>query len=179
LADKCQRGGETVVRADGSVEIPLTQGLVSVVDSGSYPLVRDHLWLARFNPCTSSFYSLRFSGRPERKCIMMHSVVVGEQFGRVIDHVNHDTLDNRIRNLRIASHQQNSGNMRPRSGCSSRFKGVAQRENGRWRAYVNAGGMRRNIGTFDSEIDAAMAYDDAARDVFGEFAFTNADAGLL
>lgn len=91
--------------------------------------------------------------------------------GHQVDHVNRDTLDNRSSNLRAVTHQNN---LRNRSGWGvSRFKGLARRASGRWTARIKSGETTMNLGTFDSELEAARAYDRAASHLFGEHARLN------
>jgi hypothetical protein len=94
-----------------------------------------------------------------------------------VDHWNRDTLDDRRSNLRICLRGQNNTNSRKRSrpaGTSSRFKGVSWRkQKGRWVAKIRKNDSHYFLGYFDSEEDAARAYDAAARRIFGEFARTN------
>jgi hypothetical protein len=86
-----------------------------------------------------------------------------------IDHRNRKPSDNRIRNLRVATRHQNSGNMvsRGRSGV----KGVYwDRGNQKWRAQIRANGKMKYLGIFDTVEKAKSAHDLAAKAIFGEFA---------
>ena len=91
--------------------------------------------------------------------------MTGEWPAKLIDHINGCQWDDRWVNLRAATHQQNQGNMKHRSG----YKGVTKRSN-RW--YV-ACGRNTYVGCFRTEGDAARAYDAAAKKRFGEFALLN------
>ncbi len=104
----------------------------------------------------------------------------GFRFG--VDHINGDTSDNRRCNLRICDHHGNMRNQSKVSGASQ-FKGVyASSTKGKWRAGVRVTEEGRAInvylGTFAVEEDAARAYDARVKELFGEFAKTNADLGL-
>jgi HNH endonuclease len=91
-----------------------------------------------------------------------------------IDHINGDPLDNRIRNLREATHTQNIQNSRRKTTRNKAgLKGVSLSRT-RWRATINVYGNRMSLGTFDNKEDAAAAYATAARKYFGEFARTDA-----
>lgn len=59
-----------------------------------------------------------------------------------------------------------------RPGTSSKYKGV-RRDKSRWRSEIGYKERRINLGSFDKEVDAARAYDDAARKIYGELAATN------
>lgn len=104
--------------------------------------------------------------------IGMHRLVMGLSYGdpREADHIHHLPLDNRKGELRIATAAQNSQNRRGNAACTSRFKGVcwdASRK--RWLAQIDS----KHIGRFLVEEEAARAYDRAAVQRFGAFAFVN------
>lgn len=92
----------------------------------------------------------------------------------IIDHKNGNTLDHRRTNLRITNHQCNTFNSKSRPGTSS-FKGVCadHRRPKKWRATITIDGQQKWLGYFNNEIDAAKAYDEAAKQLFGEFARLN------
>ncbi len=88
-----------------------------------------------------------------------------------VDHINGDPLDNRRENLRIATRQENQRNRRGwgRSG----FKGVLFRaKRQRWEAYIQVGTRVFSRARHTAE-EAAIAYDDMAREHFGQFARLN------
>jgi hypothetical protein len=87
----------------------------------------------------------------------------------VVDHINGDGLDNRRENLREATQAQNLQNLRLRSDNTSQYKGVSRVNSHTWEATVN----ERVIGYFDTALDASFAYDKAALDLYGEFAYLN------
>lgn len=100
-----------------------------------------------------------------------------------VDHKNHDTLDNRIDNLRLATRTQNNQNSvkcRRRAGkpLSSKHKGVYfHKRSGKWLARINLDKRQVHLGLFTLEHEAAEAYNVAARAHFGEFA--HVPGGLL
>lgn len=95
----------------------------------------------------------------------------GEQPPALLDHINGDPTDNRIENLRPATHSLNAANMRRHKGkWVSRFKGVSRTPAGRFVAVVCRDGIRRHCGTFDLEEEAHAAYLATARVLFGEYA---------
>ena len=94
----------------------------------------------------------------------------GNSPAETIDHINGDKLDNRIENLRAASKSQNGMNTKPR-GLSG-FKGVTK-VGGKWQAQIKAAGRKEYLGLFHTKEEAALAYNNAAIEAFGEFAFLN------
>ena len=155
--------------------IPLTQGKFAIVDPEDYPRLSKHKWQARRFP--RSYYATRCVtiGNRRQKHIWMHRVIMNARDGQFIDHIDHNGLHNRKANLRLASMAQNSWNKRKQRGNhSSKFKGVSwsAREK-KWYARIQANGIKIFLGMFTKEIDAAKAYDAAARKYYREFAFLN------
>lgn len=101
----------------------------------------------------------------------LHRSVMGHGC-EVVDHINHDKLDNRRMNLRPASKQTNQFNKRPTSGKSV-FKGVTWYPSQGWVARITCDRKRRFLGAFPTEELAARAYDTGARKYFGEYAYLN------
>lgn len=94
--------------------------------------------------------------------------------GMEVDHIDGDSLNNRRSNLRIVSHAQNNMNKVLQSNNTSGFKGVSWNRNaGKWSASIKKRNRKRHIGLFASREEAARAYDDAARELHGEFARLN------
>lgn len=85
-----------------------------------------------------------------------------------IDHINRDKTDNRIENLRAASPQQNTFNREANFNAVSQFKGVSQKR-GKWRARITVDGVVHNLGCFDTEIEAGLAYRNAAKLLQGDY----------
>jgi len=98
--------------------------------------------------------------------------------GKVVDHINHNTLDNRKQNLRICDRFGNSRNTKISRYSPYGYKGVNKyHKGGRFYAQLNRrinGKIKKwKLGLYDKAEDAARAYDKAALFVFGEFAYTN------
>jgi hypothetical protein len=103
----------------------------------------------------------------------MHRQIMQAPAGLDVDHINGDRLDNQRGNLRIATRQQNCWNTTKRKGnYTSPYKGVSWRR-GQWAAYITVSNRQRPLGKFADPIEAARAYDCAAREMFGEFAYLN------
>ena len=151
--------------------IELTQGYVASVDDADFDRVSAHRWCANKNRHT--VYAYRKDGR---RTVYMHRFICGVTDPEVkVDHRNRNGLDNQRRNLRDCSNGQNSMNQRKRrDGVSSKFKGVCWHKRDRkFQADIRLNGRSKFLGMFVSELDAALAYDTAAREHFGEFALCN------
>ena len=113
-------------------------------------------------------------------CVRLHRAIMERVVGRPlsrrehVDHINHDGLDNRRCNLRLATPAQNQQHSRKRAGTSSRHKGVSfHKGTGRWQAYIRVGGKRLSLGYYESERDATRAYNAEAALRFGDYAVLN------
>jgi|SRR5690606_5995401 len=151
-------------------EIPLTQGKVAIVDD------EDFEWLSRYRWAYNK--RLGYAQRSIRKdgklaSLAMHRAIMQPPPGMQVDHINGDRLDNRRCNLRIVTNQQNSFNRQPQK-ATSQYKGVGwYKPYQKWRAKIKINGKTKHLGYFDDEKEAALAYDRAARELFGEYAKTN------
>jgi hypothetical protein len=149
-------------------EIQLPTGETVVIDSDDLAAVAGYSWWASPNRQTT-YAQTQVAG----KTVYMHRLLMGEPDCHV-DHRDGNGLNNTRENMRVATHSQNSQNRRKRAGTSSRYKGVSWcRSCSKWEAYISVDGRQRRLGYFDSEIDAALSYDAAASERFGEFARLN------
>ena len=157
-------------------KIPLTQGQTALVDDEDLERLSQHKWYARRD--RNTFYAGRHTPRnPEtgkRHMILMHREVIGAQLGEEVDHVNGDGTDNRRANLRICNKAQNQMNRQKQCETSSKFKGVGwHKQHARWQARIMHKGQHIHLGYSLDEIEAAEAYDDKAREMFGQYARLN------
>jgi len=154
-------------------EIELTQGYVALIDDEDYELVSGYEWhLHRDRNANYARTSVSRNGKRAR--VYMHRLIMDAPKGRQVDHIDHDALNNRRANLRMCTASQNQGNQRKQTGTSSQYKGVCwHKEKGKWHAKIKANAPCRHLGYFSDETDAARAYNDAARELFGEFAELN------
>lgn len=102
------------------------------------------------------------------------ALTYGEWPLQLVDHRNGDHADNRLANLRIANDRQNSFNRRKSLGKSSVYRGVTwHRGCGKWQAAICVAGQDTYLGLFESEVEAARAFNDAAMVHHGSFASLN------
>jgi hypothetical protein len=151
--------------------IKLTKDKYAIVDAEDYEkLAQDdwHLYVSK----SKNYYAFRYE---DGKFIKMHRVIMNAPAGVFIDHRYGNGLDNRKINLRIATIAQNQYNRRKTSRkTTSKYKGVFfKKDMNKYCATICLKGKRTHLGYFDNEIDAAKAYDEAAKKLFGEFAALN------
>lgn len=149
------------------IEIPLSRGLVALVDDLDAERLGGRSWWAVKRRHT--FYA---AGTVEGRPTYMHRFILSVTDPRVfVDHENGRGLDNRRANLRRATNSSNRANCGPLGGRSA-FKGVFPAGR-RWRAQLTVEGVRRSLGTFETEAEAAEAYNRAAYEAHGRFARLN------
>ncbi|MGA2173235.1 MAG: HNH endonuclease [Sedimentisphaerales bacterium] len=155
--------------------IYLGEGNWAILDKQDYYRLGNYKWYVNGNGF--KFYAFRniILGPGKTRMLSMHRDVMGFPKGMLVDHRNHDTLDNRRENLRLATHSQNTCNKQDkRKGCSSQYRGVSfDRKRKYWNVQVVREGEMVYFGRYKDEVEAAKAYDEAAKKYHGEFARLN------
>lgn len=149
-------------------------GLKTVVDDQDYWNAFRYRWgLSKTDNCCYAHTRITVNGK--RKTLLLHRVLLGiDDKNVVVDHIDGNGLNNQRSNLRICTQQQNIYNSR--KSCSnkySKYKGVHLTKYLTWHAEIRKDGKSINLGTYETEIDAAKAYDKKAKELFGEFAHLN------
>lgn len=112
--------------------------------------------------------------RDGKNYILLSHVLLKPTPAQYVDHINGDTLDYRRSNLRMADSEKNTWNNALRKDNLSGYKGVHySKVNGKYYVSINYHKEKIRLGCYDNPIDAARAYDEAARFYFGEFACVN------
>lgn len=153
-------------------EIPLTRGQVAIVDEGDYDYLMQWKWHACWGPVLKAFYAARmYQVDRQRVHVQMHRLLLGLEKGdkRVVDHKNHNTLDNRRSNLRICTQAQNLCNMRMRPTNTSGYTGVSWTKNNKWQVSFKFNKKNYLFGQFDSLEAAAAVYKARSYEIRGEF----------
>lgn len=132
-------------------EIILNTGRRCKVDDVYFPLLNCHNWTEK----EDGYAMTRIAG----KLLTMHRYILGNP-PALVDHINHDKLDNQLANLRLCSFRENQFNRLPNK--DKKYKGVQKQKNGRYRVVLRVNGKLKHVGMFDNEIDAARAYNLAA-----------------
>jgi hypothetical protein len=150
-----------------SKRIQLSQGLDAIVDDEDYEVLRQWRWsVSEVKGYTR--YAVR-QDPDTRRLVLMHRQIMEATKGKVVDHINGDGLDNRRGNLRLCTQAQNLANRgRQKNKTLSRYKGVVPHYN-RWAARCNG----KHVGMYACETAAALAYDRAAKNRYGDYARLN------
>lgn len=160
--------------------IELTQGKFAIVSA------EDYEWLMQWKWCSNkrirkdgSYYwrAVRNGPRPKHEMVYIHREIakrMGLPHAKEYDHKDRNSLNNTRQNIRPSTHSQNMMNRPKVLGSDSRFRGLTWQENVcRWRVRIKVNGRTIQVGYFDYEIEAALAYNEAAKRYHGEFAQLN------
>lgn len=159
-------------------EITLTRGKIALIDDEMFDRISYFKWYTWVNPKVDEnlFYAVtKMKIGNTWQMIRMHHVIIGfPETGFVVDHKNLNGLDNRMENLRMCTHVQNHMNTKIGTNKTSNYKGVFKVEKSNiCFSYIQVNGSRFHLGSFRSEVDAAIAYNNAAIKYFGEYARLN------
>ncbi len=143
-----------------------------LVDEADFDWLNKYRWhWAKPPKAVLSEYALSWV---EGRMVSMHRLIIAPGADFQVDHKNHNGLDNRRKNLRVATKSQNEGNTSKRCTNTSGFKGVFwDKTRKKWLAQLHTKEGFVHLGRYLDKEDAARAYDKAAKLHFGEFAFLN------
>ena len=131
------------------------------IDTDDYNKIKNHTWYEN-----DSGYALT---RIDYKLVRMHRLILNLEEGNQeigVDHINHNTLDNRKINLRIVNRQKNSMN--------KNSKGITyQQDREKWVAQIKKDNKTYYLGRFDNKEDAINARKQAEEELFGEYSYDN------
>lgn len=154
--------------------IPIGTGY-AIVDDDDYESLAKYHW---YNGGSHGLYAV---ATIDGEIQFMHRIILGAKKPLVVDHINNSSCDNRRANLRICLQKQNAINSRKQlvakndRTTSSKYKGVYfRKDRKRWSAYVGTGKDREWLGCYATQEEAALAYNKAAIERWGEFSKPNA-----
>lgn len=152
-------------------EIQLTKGLITVVDDADYKKLAQFKWYAVGH--RGKGYAARYGGKPQH--IRLHRELLLAPENMEVDHINGDRLDNRRANLRLATRSENGRNrLKFNYPTHSEYKGVTwHSRDKRWQSTIVVDGSHIHLGYFNTEREAALAYNKAAKQHFAEYANLN------
>jgi hypothetical protein len=154
--------------------IPLTCDQVCIVDAEDFEFLSQWNWKAAWCSHSKTFRVTRTEKLPNgiRTTVYIHRVIAARMGFPAVDHKDHDTLNNRRKNLRPCTHSQNGANKVIHRNTKTPYKGIWFQQ-GKWTAILRKNGVRYYGGRHDTAESAARAYDALAIEHFGEFAYLN------
>lgn len=156
-------------------QIELTQGKFALVDDEDFEYLNQYKWFAAKQKYTYYAYrnSPRINGKQHK--IIMHRVIMKlDSNDLIVDHKDHDGLNNVKSNLRLCNNSQNGANRIKSVGFSSKYKGVSWHKiKMKWQCKITFSHKRLFLGYFKTEIEAAISYNNAAISHFGKYAHLN------
>lgn len=143
-----------------------TNGTEFTVDDEDYNFINQHKWTVSGGYIQTCINNKR---------IWLHRLLANTPSGMDTDHIDMNGLNNQKSNLRICTRSQNMSNSGSRKRSTSQYKGVCWvKRVGKWVAYINTEKyQRKHLGIFESEQEAARAYNAAAKTIHGDFARLN------
>lgn len=154
------------------ITIRLTNGMFTVVDDDDFDRVKDYNWQHRSRKGAPSYVGCTKSKNKIKRWIHLHRLIMNCPENMEVDHIDGDGLNNCKSNLRICTHRENILNRSVNKRKDNSMKGVGLHE-GRWRSRIASEGKKFFLGHFPTMELAAIAYNEKAKELHGEFAKLN------
>jgi hypothetical protein len=147
--------------------IPLSSNKIALIDKEDYDKVKDYSWFAQYDEKGKRFYAR--TGTHGTK-IRMHRLILDAKESQIVDHKDHDGLNNRKNNLRLCEQSQNCMNKLYQSNNTSGYRGVSfHKGKNKYQATIMVKRKQIYLGSFDTAIEAFKVYQEKARELFGAF----------
>ena len=161
-----QFNGRTVV------SLELAQNLETLIELSDYEKIKDFHWIPTYSKKSKTWYVYSQTQRNlVRTSTYLHRTLLNAQKGVVVDHKNHDGLNNLRDNIRIATYQENNWNSRPRKRTQCLPQGVCRIKNGKYQAHIKINHERINLGLYETIEEAQKAYLAKKIAVSGDFCY--------
>lgn len=153
-------------------QIALTKKKFALVDDDDYEFLNQWNWHYHSGGYAGAWLAIQKGEK--RKHLLMHRLINNTPEGSNTDHINGNPLDNRKDNLRSCTQSQNLANRHGITNTSSKYKGVSwDKAREKWSSKIRYQYKTINLGRFDCEKKAALSYNKAAKELFGEFSYLN------
>ena len=143
-------------------EIRLTKGYCAIIDDVDYPLVSQYKWYADVSQWNVYAKSDQPPGRPR-----MHVFIIQPPAGFVVNHIDRDGLNNTRDNLESMTQGRHSRLSSRRKNAKGKYRGVYQRTSNSFYAAIWVNYEKHYLGIFSSEVEAALAYNEAGKQLLG------------
>ena len=150
-----------------------SKGYFAIVDADKYEELMQWRWFGHHQKACDKVYLMRHGGTKNgvrSPLVLLHRYLLSAPPDKTVDHINGNSLDNRLSNLRIATMRQQIQNRKKHRRGILPYKGVYL---GAHKAGITHYGNHVHLGCYKTVENAAIAYDCAARILFGEFANLN------
>lgn len=140
----------------------------AIIDEEDYEKIKKYTWSYHNNMIQAYDYDNK------KQFVFTWAILGKPDYGFMWDHINRDPLDNRKSNLRLVTSAQNNQNRSKSKNKGSVYKGVSWRiRYKKWKSAIRVNYKLIHLGMYINEWDAALAYNNAAKKYFGEFAVLN------
>jgi len=149
-------------------QIPLNKGKFALVDDEDFDTLSQKKWFV-----STDGYAVRQDTKNGAHLhVRMHRVIVNAPSAMQVDHADGNRLNNQKSNLRLATKADNMRNRKMQRNNTSGYRGVFK-AGSKWASAICFENRLINLGYFTDILDAARAYNEKARELFGEFARLN------
>lgn len=161
------------------IKVVLSQGYEAMIDDEDYGLISKHKWHVSPGKAGNKYAGCGIwqKGKNYTKNVPMHRMIMNVTDPKIqVDHIDGNGLNNQRSNLRLATNQQNSFGSRKSFNklYSSKYKGVSfDKSREKWAAKIQINRKYKYLGRYETELEAAQAYNVAAVRHFGEYAKIN------
>lgn len=150
--------------------ISISKGQIAKVSTVDFAYLNQRTWSANWSKGSQAYYAHRSEKIDGKmRTIKMHRLIMGlvHGDGKVVDHINHDTLDNRRENLRVCTHKENMQNINPSKRSLSRTLSIRKSTRGtffaggplgKFGARIRISGQYKHLGCADTEEEAHALY---------------------
>ena len=155
------------------LEISLTQKQMALIDDEDFVYISPYKWHVNRSHNKNVFYAASTIRRRDGKqtLLLMHRLIMNAKIGEIVDHINHDTLNNQKSNLRICTNSENRKNSNTRCDSVSGIKGIYwDKRRNKWQSHIKINGKHKHLGFFERQEDAYAVYCEAVKNLHGEFA---------
>lgn len=154
---------------------------IVLIDAEDFEKISNFKWHVNYNKKNNYYIQANIYVNGKRTTKSLHKIIMGDFKDKIIDHINGNTLDCRKENMRFVTNQENSFNQKvSKNKKSSKHKGIYHNKKlNNWKVLIKYNYKNIYIGVFDTEQKAVNAYNEKAKELFGEYARLNDNASLF